>query len=240
MKLKRNADRKVTNLPTPNGTRAKIANTFGLPSGTAFSCPMATSVCSKVCYAGRIEKMYKDSRAVVEHNWALVRDADRSTLVGLLADMVSDFVADCVKWDAPKFFRIHWDGDFFNVDYVEAWKEVILANPEVNFWVYTRTPYAFEILDGIKNLALYFSTDSENQKIAESLRAKAQTGRLAVLADTFADGEVVMRSITGKVGARCPENAKQIPLISDKGSACMACGLCPKGKADVRFSAKKR
>jgi hypothetical protein len=240
MKLKRNFDRKVTNLPSPNGKAAKIANTLGLPSGTAFSCPMATSVCSKVCYAGRIEKMYKGSRAVVEHNWALVRDADRPTLVGLLTDMLNDFIVDCEKWDAPKSFRIHWDGDFFKVDYVEAWKEVILAHPQVQFWVYTRTPYAFEILDGIENLALYFSTDSENQGIAEGLRANAKTGRLAVLADTFADGEVVMRSITGKVGARCPENAKQIPLISTEGSACMSCGLCPKGQVDVRFSALKR
>lgn len=240
MKLERNKDRKVTNLVMPNGKAPKVANTFGLPSGTAFSCPMATSVCSKVCYAGRIEKMYKGSRELLLRNWEKVQNADYSTLVELLTDMVKDFIADCERWDAPKYFRIHWDGDFFKVDYVNAWKTVILAHPDVQFWVYTRTPYAFEILDGIENLGLYFSTDSVNRTIAESLRLKAKTGRLAVLADTFAEGEKIMKPLTGKVGARCPENAKQIPLISDKGSACMSCGLCPKGKADIRFSVKKR
>ena len=240
MRLERNFDRKVTNLVLPNGKRPKIANTFGLPSGVQFSCPMATSICSKVCYAGRIEKMYKASGALLLRNWDKVKDADYSTLVEELDWMIKDFIFDCERWDAPKYFRIHWDGDFFNVDYVNAWKTVILAHPDVQFWVYTRTTYAFEILDGIENLSLYFSTDSENQKVAESLRAKAKTGRLAVLADTFADAAEVMVPITGKVGAKCPENAKQIPLISDKGSACMSCGLCPKAKADIRFSIKKR
>ncbi len=240
MKLERSKDRKVTNLPLPSGKRAKIANTFGLPSGVKFSCPMATSICSKVCYAGKIETIYKRTGDQLLRNWDIVKDADYSTLVEQLDFMIKDFIFDCERWDAPKFFRIHWDGDFFSVDYVNAWKTVILAHPEVRFWVYTRTPFAFEALDGIENLGLYFSTDSDNLKIAEGLRAKAKSGRLAVLADTFADGAEVMQGITGKVGAKCPENNKQIPLITNEASACMSCGLCPKGQVDVRFSIKKR
>ena len=242
MKLERSKDRKVANLVSviKSGNRPKIANAFGLPSGVQFSCPMATSICSKVCYAGRIEKMYKRTGDQLLRNWELVREADYSTLVEMIGWMIKDFVFDCERYDAPKLFRIHWDGDFFSVDYVNAWKTVILENPDVRFWVYTRTPYAFEALDGIENLGLYFSTDSDNRKIAEGLRAKAKTGRLAVLANTFADGAEVMKDITGKVGAKCPENNKQIPLISDEASACVSCGLCLKGKVDVRFSVLKR
>ena len=54
MKLKRSNDRKVANAVSPNGKTPTIANTFGLPAGKAFSCPGETSVCSKVCYAGKL------------------------------------------------------------------------------------------------------------------------------------------------------------------------------------------
>jgi hypothetical protein len=46
--------------------------------------------------------------------------------------------------------------------------------------------------------------------------------------------------LTGKPGAKCPENNKSIPLISNAGSACVSCGLCVYGKADIRFSATKK
>src|SRR3954471_20441671 len=57
--LRRSADRKVTNLPSPNGRTAKIANSFGLPAGRAYTCPGATETCQRVCYAGQLEKLYK-------------------------------------------------------------------------------------------------------------------------------------------------------------------------------------
>ena len=58
-KLKRSNDRKVANAVSPNGKTATIANTFGLPAGKAYSCPGETPTCKKVCYAGKLEKIYK-------------------------------------------------------------------------------------------------------------------------------------------------------------------------------------
>src|SRR4051794_39897099 len=68
--LHRSADRKVTNLPSPNGRTAKIANSFGLPAGRDYTCPGATATCERVCYAGRLEKLYKGLRQVLESNMA--------------------------------------------------------------------------------------------------------------------------------------------------------------------------
>jgi len=76
-KLKRSNDRKVTNMATPNGKRSAIANTFGLPSGKQYSCPYATSICEKICYAGKLEKMYTSVREVLLHNWNALRNADK-------------------------------------------------------------------------------------------------------------------------------------------------------------------
>ena len=237
--LKRSMDRKVTNAVSPNGKTPTIANTFGLPAGKAYSCPGATSICESVCYAGKLEKVYKGVKAVLIHNWNLLKDADGPTMVSLLDEMIVDFKKDCDKRNAPKLFRIHWDGDFFNDTYAYAWKTVIVNHPDVKFWVYTRVSSAVAILTDIPNLSLYFSTDDENRDIAQSLRGLHGT-RLAYLGKTFAVTETVMKDLTGKVGAKCPENNKSIPLISSAGSACVSCGLCVFGKADIRFSASKK
>ena len=239
MKLKRSMDRKVTNAVSPNGKTPTIANTFGLPAGKAFSCPGATTTCESVCYAGKLEIVYKGVKDVLIHNWNLLKDADHDTMETLLQDMIDDFKKDCDKREAPKLFRIHWDGDFFNDEYTFAWKHVILNNPDVKFWVYTRVASAANMLKDIENLSLYFSTDKDNKEIAINLN-KDNGIKLAYLADTFAIGQADMKAMIGKVGAKCPENKKAIPLIDKEGSACVKCSLCIDNKADIVFSAKKR
>ena len=239
MKLKRSNDRKVANLVTKNGKQAAIANTFGLPAGKEYSCPGATSICESVCYAGKLEKLYKAVKANLLHNWELLRNADEPTMVNLLEDMIADFKADCVKKNAPMLFRIHWDGDFFNDTYTRAWQYVILNNTDIQFWVYTRVKSAALMLNNISNLSLYYSTDDENKEIGHELKVNEGI-RLAYLGKTFAVTESVMKELTGKPGAKCPENMKSIPLISTNGSACVSCGLCVYGKADIRFSATKK
>jgi hypothetical protein len=237
--LKRSFDRKVANKVSPNGKTASIANTFGLPAGKAYSCPGATSVCESVCYAGKLEKIYKGVRDNLLHNWNLVKDADHDTIEALLEEMIAEFIKDCNKKDAPKLFRIHWDGDFFNDTYTFAWKHVILNNPDIQFWVYTRVKSAAVMLKDIANLSLYYSTDSDNKAIGVELKTDHGV-RLAYLAKNFAIGQSEMKEMFGKPGAKCPENLKSIPLISQSGSACVSCSLCVYSKADIVFSSSKK
>lgn len=232
-------DRKVTNSVSPNGKTPNIANTFGLPAGKEFSCPGQTPTCAKVCYAGKLEKIYKGVRDVLLHNWNLLKDADQETMEKLLGAMIDDFRTDCEKRDAVMLFRIHWDGDFFNDTYAHAWRNVIRNNFDIQFWVYTRVATAANILKGIDNLSLYFSTDADNKEVATDLRINKGI-KLAYLADTFAIGQADLKAMIGKPGAKCPENKKAIPLISKEGSACVSCGLCIYEKSDIVFSAKKK
>ena len=239
MPLIRSKDRKVTNAVSPNGKSPTIANTFGLPSGKAFSCPGATSVCEKICYAGKLEKIYKGVKDVLLTNWDLLRNADQLEMEALLFQMIDEFDKDCNKRNAEKLFRIHWDGDFFNETYTHAWKNVILAFPSIQFWVYTRSDFAVPILSDVANLSLYFSTDDDNWQLASELK-KANGVKLAYLAQNFAMGKERMLSITPKSAIPCPENAKKLPLISDKGSACVTCGQCVFARNDILFSASKK
>ena len=238
-KLLRSKDRKVTNAVSPNGKTATIANTFGLPAGKAYSCPGATSVCESVCYAGKLEKVFPTVKKNLLHNWELLKDADGVTMSRLLNEMIAEFIIDCEKRNAEKLFRIHWDGDFFNDTYAMAWKEVILNHPDIQFWVYTRVKSAALILKGTANLSLYFSADSENIKTAVDL--KLNNGiRMAYLAKSFAIGQADIKEMIGKPSAKCPENNRQIPLISTKGSACVSCSLCVYSKSDIIFSSSKK
>jgi ferredoxin len=238
-KLLRSKDRKVANAVTPNGKQASIANTFGLPAGKAYSCPGATSVCESVCYAGKLEKVFPTVKKNLLHNWELLRNADGETMVRLLNEMIAEFIVDCDKRNAEKLFRIHWDGDFFNDTYTYAWKVVIDKHPDIQFWVYTRVRSAAIMLKDIPNLSLYYSTDSENKEIGIELKVNEGI-RLAYLAKNFAIGQADMKALTNKPGAKCPENLKSIPLISQSGSACVSCGLCVYSKADIVFSATKK
>ena len=238
MTLIRSKDRKVANAVSPNGKTPTIANTFGLPAGKDFSCPGQTPTCAKVCYAGKLEKVYKGVRNVLLSNWEQLKDATRDEMIILLDEMIVDFKKDCDKRDADKLFRIHWDGDFFSDEYTYAWKAVIAKHKDVQFWVYTRVPTAAIILNNIDNLSLYFSTDADNTEHAKNMAVLGI--RLAYLADTFAIGQTDLKAMIGKVGAKCPENKKAIPLISTKGSACVSCGLCVYSKADIVFASKKK
>jgi len=238
-KLLRSKDRKVANAVTPNGKQASIANTFGLPAGKAYSCPGATTVCETVCYAGKLEKVFPAVKKNLLHNWELLKDADLDTMQVLLTQMIDEFIIDCNKRKAPKLFRIHWDGDFFNDTYTQAWKNIILNNTDIQFWVYTRVKSAAVMLKDIANLSLYYSTDSENKSVGVTLKNDHGI-RLAYLANNFLVGQADMKALTNRPAAKCPENNRQIPLISTKGSACVSCSLCVYSKADIAFSATKK
>lgn len=229
--LKRTQDRKTANLSNKAGKASVIANAFSLPSGK--SCPGMTSICEKVCYAGKLEKMYPSFRALVEHNFNLLKDASPLEMIELLSEMIADFRADCDKRGAKKLFRIHADGDYFNVDYAWAWKQVILSNPDIQFWSYTRSLFATHILNDILNHSLYFSTDDENQNLVESLPPGV---KIAYLGNTFAEAEDQILNLTDKPAAACPELTGALSLIDERGGACVTCGLCVLGRGNVRFS----
>jgi hypothetical protein len=240
--LKRSHDRKVANLATPNGKQSKIQNAFGLPAGQAYSCPGATSICEKVCYAGKLEKVYKGVKAALVHNWELLSNASQAGMVELLRTMVAEFDADCVKRNASRAFRIHWDGDFFSREYARAWAIVVAENPTIQFWVYTRsfTPgnNVVDLIADIPNLAVYLSVDDDNREWANVILDEYPSVKIAVLSETMELAGNAIADIRGdnKPGAKCPELIKSIPLISDKGGACFTCQLCPQGKSDIRFS----
>lgn len=228
--LKRSNDRKVANHVV--GGNVRIANAFGLPAG--ISCPGKTAFCDNICYASRTESFRSAVRALVMHNYneLLACNDNVADMFALLDEMIAGFRRDCERLNADKFFRIHWDGDFFSDNYARAWAKTIKKNNDIQFWVYTRTESAARIIHKTE-ATLYFSGDPDN---LDAVRRMSKVGiNIAYLDDTFADGREVVDSLKIKA-VKCPENNKKIPLISDDRSACGACRVCIEGRNNVLFS----
>lgn len=234
-------DRKVANVVTTNGKQAAISNTMGVANGNAFSCVGATEYCESICYAGKLENLFKGVGAQMLSNYNMLKDASYEDMLYMLEPLIAKFVVESRKHNAEMIYRIHWDGDFFNADYIDAWVAIIREYSMVQFWVYTRNDTAAIILanNELPNLSLYFSADPDNEDIARWLFWEFGI-RPAAVAETFAESQAMVKRITGKVGAKCPEQTKQIPLISEAGSACSVCRLCVDNKANISFSRSKK
>lgn len=244
--LRRSADRKVAFDPTPKGN-IRVANSFGIPAGPQFSCPTATSICESICYAQAIENRFRAVDGMMRANYEALLYADYLTGVAgmeaLIETMVFEFDAECDKKHVEKAFRIHWDGDFYSLEYAQAWANVVKRFPDIRFWVYTRaftpTLNVIPALANIPNLTVYLSVDEDNKRFAPDILAEWPTVIPSVLSDTMDNAAEVMKDLTGKPGAKCPELIGAIPLISAEGGACAVCRLCVDGKAPVRFAHKK-
>lgn len=223
------------------GTQAAFENTFGLANGKANSCVEATDYCELICYAGKLENLFTAVGVNMLHNWNLLKDASLIDTFDMLNEIIYVFDTKSDKRGSEKIYRIHWDGDFFSADYIEAWACIIMLYPQIQFWVYTRNAAAAVALHKmtLTNLSLYFSGDPVNKPIAEMLH-RTYGIRIAYVSETFADSQAALKEITGKPGAKCPEQTKQIKLISAAGSACSVCGLCVYGKANIAFSRSKK
>lgn len=260
--LKLSGDRKVS--PTMRVKRdgktadIKVYNTFGLPAGV--TCPGMTAACETVCYARRTENTYRSAGALVRHNYEtlVAHGDDVAGLAKELHSVVAVWRLQAAKHAAPLVFRIHWDGDFYSLAYAEAWRDVMARFPEVQFWAYTRsfveacdvTP----ILADVPNLALYLSVDEHNAARAAVVLAQYPRLKAATLGETSDDAAVILAQLGRSNAPKCPENVKRLPLmVAQSGKrteavqpgdtaqgACVACGLCVEGRADVRFATKKR
>lgn len=209
-----------------------VPNSFGLPAGA--SCPGMTDWCG-VCYAESIQKMYTNVSKLVWHNYDLLQEcgSNVSRMVDLLDEMVKS-----INWRGEKqVFRWHWDGDIFSKPYAVAIAETCRLNPEVQFWIYTRSFDWVDQIVNVPNLTVYLSVDAYNLIKAKKTYRRYPQVKIAACADTWDAAEEIVRDVTGRNAPRCPELTKKIPLVNDDGvGACVACKLCITGVNNVRFA----
>jgi len=212
-------------------------NTFGLMFGlpeNGGTCPGATcgnGGCLDVkdgrkrptCYMAKLVDTYKGVGPVLDKNTEMLKGKSVEEMKVVLRATVQEFSK---KAGGFPYFRLHYSGDFFSVDYAQAWAEVMLEFPDITFWAYTRSfrtqTTIVETLAKVPNLTLFLSADPVNGEQALALFEKLKDDHknlgLAWLGDEPPDKEKY-RWVT------CPELSGKVKNTDESG-ACAKCRLC--------------
>lgn len=216
-------------------------NSFGLPS--LETCPGSTDTCEEVCYAHDSEGRTATHEKMMRNLDTLKKAETVDGMTEKIRNLVTSYEVEAdllgVEKDKRRF-RIHWDGDFFSVDYAKAWANVINEKPDLKFYVYTRSfqedVNVIPTLYGIENLDLFMSVDRDNVDRAAEVVKDYPDVRIGYLVDYEEEaGELI-----DKLGRReshrqltCPENMykessteRRLSLLSKRGGACSRCTYC--------------
>lgn len=136
-------------------------------NGGCFHIPAGKK--NPTCYAYCIAKCFKGAGKVLDDNTKKLQglEADiRKELVDTFADFKSKTKAWCERhnkdWKDYAYFRLHWSGDVFNLQYANALQSAMKKFPDITFWTYTRTFKYVDVLMRASNLILYLSADACN------------------------------------------------------------------------------
>jgi len=132
--------------------------TFSLPSN--ITCPNATDLCKKYCYARKAEVSYPNVLP--------------SRIRNCLESENDDFARVMIKWilkHKPKYFRIHESGDFYSQGYLDKWCMIAVFCKDTKFLAYTQM-YDYDYTLKPDNLIIYFSIWPDSKDIPkEGLKA---------------------------------------------------------------------
>lgn len=146
---------------SPNNTKLGNIPSFSTPS--IASCPARTALCSKMCYAQKVERIYKAVGQSYDRNFQATDDVD------FVAQMVSALTKLASKKKKPMTtFRWHVSGDISSVKYLYDMIKVMQALPNITFYAYTRNwtlknwMSHLETLRQLPNFTLFASLDDEH------------------------------------------------------------------------------
>jgi hypothetical protein len=210
-----NGNRKLTNNET---TRFMIWN---LPAQK--TCPFATELCKKSCYAKKAERVYPQVLPSREANYS----------ESLSPDFVSNMIYTIKTLLNSKgfkgkkaVFRIHESGDFYNLEYTRKWIAICKHFENDNriiFLAYTKS-IPFFIGSGYGKTCLPRNQENAfptNLVIRSSLWRDTQIDKVAL---THAYSIPIYTALTG--AEMDTETAKGHVFTKCRCSDCATCGYC--------------
>lgn len=168
------------------------------------TCPFATEMCKKSCYARKAEKCYPSVLPSRERNYAESLTAD------FVENMIFTIESELKtrKYAGKKVvFRIHESGDFYNLAYTEKWIDIARYfenDDRIVFLAYTKSIWYFVnlgygYLGFPRNLvvrsSIWADTAYKNLWITENYQFPIYTALTA--------SEMTEQSENGRVFTRC-------------------------------------
>jgi hypothetical protein len=117
------------------------------------TCP-AAGKCKKGCYATQGAYSWSNVSDAHHTNWALTKTAD---FVPRAIAELKRLSNNAAKRGKKVILRIHDAGDFYSAKYLNDWKIIMLAVPEVYFYAYTKQVKLFQATDFPTNFRYIFS-----------------------------------------------------------------------------------
>lgn len=171
------------------------------------TCPGISKWCTHNCYNAddRYEK-YPIGKWC-ENLWWIIncKEKLKQKIISQLGEFKSKKVA----------VRIHSSGDFFSLEYIDFWKDIIQLTPDVHYWAYTRSWAVENLVEGLKklgglpNVKLILSWDQTMKQPIEGFPKSIVVN----------SNEEIAAIAAKKGGVVCPE---QYNLVS----GCADCGIC--------------
>jgi hypothetical protein len=185
-------------------------------------CIGMTKVCEAICYALCGCFLFANVRN------SHMRNYEESLTDDFVANMNVD-----IRRNFAKIVRVHVGGDFYSVEYVRKWIEIVQANPKVVFYTYTRSwrdPEIYRFLLKLareSNFYMWWSCDRDTGKPPRSVFA-----RTAYLMENECDlppyeVDLVFRDKTSSVLKYTPKGSLVCPY--DNGitkTTCSTCQIC--------------
>ncbi len=204
---------------------------WAIPAGRVFSCPGESVVCKGRCYAK--SGFFRMPNVLAAH----ARNLTFSRTAEFTAWMTAVLRANHVR-----VMRVHVAGDFYDIDYIQKWVEIVKSVPDTQFFAYTRSWRVEEMLPALiklgaqPNFALWWSSD-----LATGPAPLIRGIRRAYMAISDADAQnapddcdLVFRDQTGTVMKKTngiqvcpPENG----IVTQTKITCSKCGICWKNHA---------
>ncbi len=79
-------------------------------------------------------------------------NARKTILARLYREWLKNAILAQIEADKIKFLRIHAAGDFFDLEYINMWHEIVMLTPSVIYWTYTKNPIAESSFDDLDNI----------------------------------------------------------------------------------------
>jgi len=170
------------------------------------TCPGRSKWCVANCYnADPRDEVYPVAKWL--QNLRLVEEQPENSAAHII-----DFFASAPRRAGV---RIHSSGDFYSSAYIDWWRQIIEASPEVRFWAYTRSwttqslKTDLERLRSLSNLQLFASWDATMPRPPDGWR-------LSIISEG--------QHINKRPNFDCPEQYED-------GPSCADCGYCIRKRA---------
>lgn len=169
------------------------------------TCPYATELCKKSCYAMKAEALYPNAMIARERNYTA---STRNDFVETMIEIISKKVTKATKNGKTILFRIHESGDFYSQEYFDKWNKIAnhFIGKSIIFYAYTKS---------IK----FINTKSSNIKILFSVWDDTNTNDI----EKAKQLDIPVFTVIEKSGWDKLDNSQKCP-----GTDCAKCQKCVK------------